>query len=106
MDQPFSTEHLLAQAAEQATTSILLLHATPGESLPRIIYANPEAHASTGHAPSALVGKSVSIFHGPETDAAAFAEFRARGGGWRAQDAGREASPARPVPGSDRRLRG
>jgi diguanylate cyclase (GGDEF)-like protein/PAS domain S-box-containing protein len=77
MDQPFSTEQLLAQAAEQATTSILLLHAKPGESFPRIIYANPEAHASTGHSPNDLVGKPVSIFHGPETDAAAFAAFRA-----------------------------
>ena len=77
MDQPFSTEHLLALAAEQATTVILLLHAKPGEIMPIIMYANPEVFASTGHAPNELVGKPVSVFHGPETDAAAFAEFRA-----------------------------
>jgi len=77
MNQPFSTEHLLALAAEQATTVILLLHAKPGEGMPVILYANPEVFASTGHVPDELVGKSVSTFHGPETDAAAFAEFRA-----------------------------
>ena len=77
MDQPLPTDHLLAHAAEQAMTAILLLHAKSGEGIPRIIYANPEAAASTGHSPSELIGKPVSIFHGPETDGAAFADFRA-----------------------------
>ena len=76
MNERIPTEHLLAHAAEQASTQILLLHLKPGESIPRILYANPEVHSATGYLPADLIGRHVTVFHGPETDLNAFSTFR------------------------------
>ena len=76
MDERFPIEHLLAHAADQASAQILLLHAKPGERIPRILYANPEVQRATGHAPLDLTGRPISVFHGPETDQSVFSAFR------------------------------
>lgn len=76
MNERVPSERLLAQAADQASTQILLLHAKPGDSTPCILYANPEVQKATGHLPSDLVGRPVSVFHGLETDLAVFSSFR------------------------------
>jgi diguanylate cyclase (GGDEF)-like protein/PAS domain S-box-containing protein len=82
MNDRIPTEPLLAHAAENASVQILLLHAQVGESIPRILYANPEVQNATGHLPADLIGRPISVFHGPETDLAVFAAFRdgVRGG--------------------------
>jgi diguanylate cyclase (GGDEF)-like protein/PAS domain S-box-containing protein len=73
--EPFTTDHLLAIAAAQAANGILLLHVEPGETIPRILYANPEITATTGYAIGELIGRPITIFGGPESDLSVFDTF-------------------------------
>lgn len=76
MNERIPAEQLLGDVADHASMQILLLHAKPGESIPRVIYANPEVQNATGHVPADLIGRPVSVFHGPETDLTVFTAFR------------------------------
>lgn len=65
---------LMARALEAAGTGVTIMDARSSEY--PLTYANPAFHKMTAYAPEELVGKSLRILRGPETDVAALTELR------------------------------
>jgi PAS domain S-box-containing protein len=65
---------LMARALEAAGTGVTIMDARSSEY--PLTYANPAFHKMTDYAPEELVGKSLRILRGPETDVAALTELR------------------------------
>lgn len=78
MDIPVAMRDALSRAIDEAATDfVFLTDACPiGEGGPHIIYVNQAMLRAFGYESAAVVGKSPSVFWGPETDMEAVARLR------------------------------
>lgn len=80
---------LLSKAVDQSTESILITGAIPVEDPgPRIVYVNEAFEAMTGYREADVLGKSLRILEGPETDpnrVDALYQSMARGETWQGE---------------------